>query len=165
MHILLPRKTDCDDRARARDAGKIVHLKGIRVEEMGAWAAVVVEGDDIHHELSGTEAEASAFRMDLTAAIAALEQLPTGATLTIHAANGNLEPGLTGWSRRWRICGWTTLSHQPVKHRDLWERLIDLAETRNILWADSDPSNLYMRRCHYLAREAILRRRIAAPSG
>ena len=85
-------------------------------------------------ELSGGEAETTNNRMELTAAIMALESLDRPSRITIVTDSTYLRDGISGWIHGWKRNGWKTAAKKPVKNADLWQRL-DAAQARHeVLW-------------------------------
>ena len=104
----------------------------------GGWGALLQakEGDTVVKEraLSGGEADTTNNRMELLAAIAALEALERPAGITIVTDSAYVKNGVTGWIHGWKRNGWKTSSNKPVKNEDLWRRL-DTAQARHrVTW-------------------------------
>ncbi|MFN2322080.1 MAG: ribonuclease HI [Trueperaceae bacterium] len=84
---------------------------------------------------SGYEAATTNNRMELTAAVRALEALTEPCEVTIVTDSQYLKKAFTdGWLANWQRNGWRTASKQPVKNRDLWERLLELTGTHRVQW-------------------------------
>ncbi len=108
-------------------------------------------------ELSGGEAQSTNQRMEIMAAIHALEALKRPCRVRIHSDSAYLVNAFRqGWVDRWQQTGWKTRAKTDVENRDLWERLIRLAERHEVEWvkvkghADDELNN----RCDELARAA-----------
>ena len=104
----------------------------------GGWGVLMQakNGDDVvkERELSGGEAETTNNRMELMAAISALEVLERPSSLTIVTDSAYVKNGVTGWIHGWKRNGWRTSNKKPVKNVDLWQRL-DEAQTRHdVTW-------------------------------
>lgn len=85
-------------------------------------------------ELSGGEAQTTNNRMELMAAITALETLERPSTLTIVTDSAYVKNGVTSWIHGWKRNGWRTADRKPVKNADLWQRL-DAAQARHsVTW-------------------------------
>ena len=85
-------------------------------------------------ELQGGEADTTNNRMELLAAINALEALDRPSTLTVVTDSAYLKGGITCWMHGWKKNGWKTSTKKPVKNVDLWQRL-DTAQTRHrVTW-------------------------------
>jgi ribonuclease HI len=104
----------------------------------GGWGALLVAraGDAVLREraLSGGEALTTNNRMELMAAIAALEALRQPSTLTIVTDSAYLRDGVTRWIHGWKANGWRTAARAPVKNEDLWRRLDAAAAGHEIAW-------------------------------
>ncbi len=104
----------------------------------GGWGVVLEawEGDRLAktRELSGAEAEATNNRMELMAAIAALEALNRPSEITIVTDSNYLRHGITEWIRRWKRNGWRTTEKKPVKNAELWQRLDAAAARHKVNW-------------------------------
>jgi ribonuclease HI len=126
----------------------------------GGWAAVLVDGAH-RRELSGYEPATTNNRMELSAAIRALEALPETVAVDLHTDSQYLRTGMAEWLARWKRNGWRTADRKPVKNEDLWRRLDDLAQRHHVRWHwvrghDGHPEN---ERCDALANAAIRARR------
>ncbi len=90
------------------------------------------DGDTLlrERELSGGEAETTNNRMELLAAITALETLARPSQITIVTDSAYVKNGVTGWIHGWKRNGWKTAGRKPVKNIDLWQRL-DTAQARH----------------------------------
>jgi len=126
----------------------------------GGWAAVILDGDH-RRELSGFDAATTNNRMEMSAAIRALEALPDTVAVDLHTDSQYLRNGMSAWLARWKRNGWRTADRKPVKNEDLWRRLDDLAQQREVRWHwvrghDGHPEN---ERCDELANAAIRARR------
>jgi ribonuclease HI len=85
-------------------------------------------------ELSGGAAETTNNRMELMAAIAALEALDRPSKIRIVTDSAYLKDGITGWIHGWKRNGWKTAARKPVKNADLWQRLDDAAARHQVTW-------------------------------
>jgi ribonuclease HI len=105
----------------------------------GGWGAVLVarEGDRVlrERELSGGEPLTTNNRMELMAAIAALEALERPARLTVVTDSNYLRDGVTRWIHGWKANGWRTAAKAAVKNADLWRRLDAAAAPHELDWA------------------------------
>lgn len=104
----------------------------------GGWGALLIakSGDTIlkERELKGGEAETTNNRMELLAAIEALEALERPSALTIVTDSAYVKNGVTGWIHGWKANGWRTASKKPVKNEDLWRRLDDAQARHDVTW-------------------------------
>lgn len=100
----------------------------------GGWGVLLraVEGDVIlkERELSGGEAGTTNNRMELLAAINALEVLERPVTITVVTDSAYVKNGVTSWIHGWKRNGWKTAAKKPVKNAELWQRL-DIAQARH----------------------------------
>ena len=115
-------------------------------------------------ELSGGEARTTNNRMELMAAIRALEALERPSTITISTDSRYLRDGITGWIHGWKRNGWKTSGKKPVKNEDLWRRLDEAAARHRVRWEwlkghAGHPQN---ERADALARDEIRAAREAA---
>ena len=129
----------------------------------GGWAALLRYGEK-ERELVGGEAQTTHNRMELRAAIAALEVLTEGCRVTLHIDSQYVRQGITEWMPGWVRRGWRTAGGDPVKNRDLWERLHAATGRHTIEWKwvkghNGDPDN---ERVDVLARNAAVRFRNGA---
>ncbi len=99
----------------------------------GGWGATLESGEHFR-ELSGAEADTTNNRMELTAVIRALEALKRRAVVTVHTDSEYVRRGITEWLPNWKARDWKTTDRKPVKNRDLWERLDELAAGHDIDW-------------------------------
>ena len=100
----------------------------------GGWAALLKFGSR-EKELSGGEVSTTNNRMELTAAIMALETLKEPCHVTLHTDSEYLKNGITQWLPNWVKRGWKTTSRKPVKNQELWERLDAATKRHEIRWA------------------------------
>jgi len=104
----------------------------------GGWGAVLVARSDSGvvrtRELSGGEALTTNNRMELTAAIEALEALTRPSRLTVVTDSAYLRDGVTRWVHGWKRNGWQTSDRKPVKNEDLWRRLDTAAARHEVSW-------------------------------
>jgi len=131
----------------------------------GGWGAILTFGDH-EKELKGSEAHTTNNRMELMAAIAALEALKRPCTVDLYTDSQYLRGGITGWINSWKRNGWRTADKKPVKNVDLWQRL-DAALARhevNWHWVRGHAGHAMNERADRLAREAIAELRAAGAS-
>lgn len=84
--------------------------------------------------LCGGEADTTNNRMELLAAINALEALERPSTLTVVTDSNYVKGGITGWMFGWKKNGWKTASRKPVKNVDLWQRLDEAQSRHKVVW-------------------------------
>ncbi|MGF1549559.1 MAG: ribonuclease HI [Sphingomonadaceae bacterium] len=99
----------------------------------GGWGAVLRYGSE-ERELSGSEPETTNNRMELMAAIRALEALKRPSSVLLSTDSVYLRDGITKWIHGWQRNGWRTAARKPVKNEDLWRRLIEAARPHRISW-------------------------------
>lgn len=122
----------------------------------GGWGAVLMKGGKLR-EISGGERATTNNRMEMMAAIAALEALKKPSRVRLHSDSAYLVNAfLQGWLRNWQRNGWMTSSKKPVENRDLWERLLALSRTHQIEWikVKGHSDDEWNNRCDELARAA-----------
>lgn len=95
----------------------------------GGWGAVL-RYKGVSKELYGGEAQTTNNRMELMAAIQALEALNRDCKVLVHTDSTYVLKGITEWLPNWKMRGWKTADRKPVKNEDLWRRL-DAAITRH----------------------------------
>jgi ribonuclease HI len=121
----------------------------------GGWAAVL-DYKGRRRELSGGEPATTNNRMEMTAAIVALETLKRPMTVRLHTDSTYVKDGITKWVHDWQARNWKTAAKKPVKNRDLWERLLAAVKRHRVEWFwvrghDGHPEN---ERADALARAA-----------
>ena len=104
----------------------------------GGWGVLMraMKGEEIakERELSGGEPETTNNRMELLAAISALETLTRPSAVTIVTDSAYVKNGMTSWLRGWKANGWKTAAKKPVKNEDLWRRLDDAVSRHQVKW-------------------------------
>ena len=99
----------------------------------GGWGALLRMGRH-EKEMSGGEPATTNNRMELTAAIKALEALIEPCAITLHSDSKYVLDGITKWVHGWQKNGWKNASKQPVRNADLWHELIAAARPHSIEW-------------------------------
>ena len=99
----------------------------------GGWGAVL-QGGGKEKELYGGDALTTNNRMELMAAIQALEALQRPTTVTLYTDSKYLLDGITKWIHGWQRNGWLTSAKKPVKNDDLWRRLTAAMDPHEITW-------------------------------
>ena len=99
----------------------------------GGWGAVLRYGT-IEKDMSGGEALTTNNRMEMMAAVKALQALKKPSHVTLSTDSRYVMDGLTKWLKGWQRNGWKTASKQPVKNADLWRELIAAAAPHRIDW-------------------------------
>jgi ribonuclease HI len=126
----------------------------------GGWGATLAWKGK-RRELSGGENLTTNNRMELMAAIAALETLKRPSRVSLFTDSQYLRKGITEWIDAWRKRGWRTADKQPVKNQDLWERLDAARRTHEVdwHWLKGHAGHADNERCDELARDEIKRLR------
>ena len=111
----------------------------------GGWGALLA-WNGLTKELKGGEAATTNNRMEMTAAIRALESLKRPSTVDLFTDSTYLRDGIMGWLAKWKKNGWKTAAKKPVKNEDLWRRLDEAAAGHEIVWHwvrghDGNPGN------------------------
>ncbi|MDE1566921.1 ribonuclease HI [Aquabacter sediminis] len=122
----------------------------------GGWGAILRAGAH-EKELSGGEGLTTNNRMELLAAISALEALKKPCAVDLHTDSEYLRNGVTKWMFGWKRNGWRTADKKPVKNQDLWERL-DAAIARHEVawhWVKGHAGNELNERADELARAGM----------
>ncbi len=99
----------------------------------GGWGAILQAGGKTK-EMSGGEPLTTNNRMELTAAIMALEALTRPCKIDLHTDSKYVMDGITGWIHGWKARGWKTADKKPVKNDDLWKRLDDARARHEVKW-------------------------------
>ncbi|MFO1507098.1 MAG: ribonuclease HI [Lysobacterales bacterium] len=99
----------------------------------GGWAALLRSGRH-ERQMSGGEPQTTNNRMELMAAISALEVLKRPCSVSLTTDSQYVKRGVEEWLSRWRANGWRTADRKPVKNRDLWERLDSALERHDVRW-------------------------------
>lgn len=122
----------------------------------GGWGAVLKTGDT-EKDISGAESPTTNNRMELMAAIEALNALKKPCQVRLHTDSQYVKNGLTQWINNWKRKGWRTADGKPVANQDLWLALEAAVARHQVEWFwvrghNGDPMN---ERADKLAREAI----------
>jgi ribonuclease HI len=99
----------------------------------GGWGVVMRFGPELR-EIQGGEAQTTNNRMELTAAIKALEALERPAVVDLYTDSQYVKSGITEWLLKWKKNGWRTADRKPVKNIDLWQRLDAAAARHDVYW-------------------------------
>ena len=99
----------------------------------GGYGVILVAGRH-RKELKGGVPDTTNNRMELMAAIAALEALTRPCEVELHTDSQYLRLGVTEWLKGWKLNGWRTSAKKPVKNEDLWRRLDEVAQRHRIDW-------------------------------
>ena len=122
----------------------------------GGWGAILESGAH-RKELSGGEAPSTNNRMELMAAISALEALKGPSRVDLWTDSNYVRDGIMKWIHGWRRNGWKTADKKPVKNAELWQRLDDATKRHEIEWhwLKGHAGHAENERVDELAREAI----------
>lgn len=129
----------------------------------GGWGAILSFGDH-EKELMGGEAHTTNNRMELTAAISALETLKRSCAVDLYTDSEYVKNGITSWITGWKRNGWRTADKKPVKNVDLWKRL-DAALTSHTVhwhWVKGHAGHAMNERADELARTGLMAARAGA---
>lgn len=99
----------------------------------GGWAAILRYGDK-ETFISGAEVETTNNRMELQAAVSALQKLKRPCKVSVTTDSRYLMDGIQEWLPNWKQNGWKTAAKKPVKNDDLWRQLDNLVEGHTITW-------------------------------
>jgi ribonuclease HI len=123
----------------------------------GGWGAILRFGDQ-EKELRGGEAHTTNNRMELTAAISALEALKRACSVDLHTDSEYVKNGITTWIKSWKKNGWRTADKKPVKNVDLWQRLDAALANHQVRWhwVKGHAGHTMNERADQLARDGII---------
>ena len=122
----------------------------------GGWGVLLIAGE-ARRELSGAENLTTNNRMELMAAIRALQAIKKPSPVTIHTDSRYVMDGATKWLPRWQANGWKTADKKPVKNDDLWRELEAAAQRHQVQWrwVKGHSDHVENERADALARRAI----------
>ena len=122
----------------------------------GGWGAILRYNEN-EKELSGGEISTTNNRMELMAAISALEALTKPVQVSLYTDSIYLKDGITKWIHTWKARAWKTASKKPVKNKDLWMRLEAAMEVHQIQWCwiKGHAGHVENEKADRLARDAI----------
>jgi len=123
---------------------------------VGGWAAILRYKDE-ETVIQGSEAETTNNRMELQAAVSALQKLTRPCTVYITTDSRYLMDGIQEWLPNWKRNGWKTSAKKPVKNKDLWIKLDKLVNDHHITWnwVRGHSGHVENERVDRLANEAI----------
>ena len=119
----------------------------------GGWGAIL-RYNGVEKELSGGEAQTTNNRMELTAAIKALEALKESCAVELYSDSKYVVDALEkGWADGWRKRGWVKSDKKPALNPDLWQRLLELLEMHSVSchWVKGHAENQFNNRCDAMA--------------
>ena len=122
----------------------------------GGWG-VLIEIDNENIELSGGDRETTNNRMELMAAIKALEEIDKDYEINLYTDSNYVKDGITSWISNWKKNNWKTASKKDVKNKELWMRLDEAIKDKNIswVWVKGHAGNAGNEQADYLARSAL----------
>jgi ribonuclease HI len=122
----------------------------------GGWGAILRFGE-LEKELNGGERNTTNNRMELMAAISALEALKKPAVVDLTTDSQYVRQGITSWIHGWKRNGWRTADRKPVKNVDLWQRLDAALGQHEVRWhwVKGHAGHAENERADQLAREGI----------
>jgi ribonuclease HI len=100
----------------------------------GGWGALLSYGSHSREICGGERSGTTNNRMELMAAIQALESLTRPSAVRLHTDSSYVRNGVTSWLPNWKRNGWRTAAKQPVKNADLWQRLEVAAARHQVTW-------------------------------
>lgn len=124
----------------------------------GGWGALLMFGD-VKREISGFSPATTNNRMELMAAIKALEALKEPCNVDLYSDSSYLVNAINQqWLKKWTTNNWRTSSKKPVENIDLWKKILDLIRLHNVTFhkVKGHSDNEFNNRCDFLARQAIL---------
>lgn len=99
----------------------------------GGWGAILQFGDK-EKEISGGEKNTTNNRMELMAAISALNTLKRSCPVKVYTDSSYVKDGITKWIHGWKKNGWKTAARKPVKNAELWQQLLDALASHEVEW-------------------------------
>ena len=122
----------------------------------GGWGAILIAGEH-RKELQGGEAASTNNRMELTAAIAALQALKRPSHVDLHTDSEYVRNGITSWIHGWKKRGWKTADRRPVKNVELWQKLDEARNRHDVTWhwVRGHTGDVENERADELAREGM----------
>ena len=122
----------------------------------GGWG-VLIEIDNENIELSGGDRETTNNRMELMAAIKALEEIDKDYEITLYTDSNYVKDRITSWISNWKKNNWKTANKKDVKNKELWMRLDEAIKDKNIswVWVKGHAGNAGNEQADYLARSAL----------
>ena len=123
----------------------------------GGWAVILRFGDQ-KKELWGSEPETTNNRMEMTAVIEGLSSLKEPCRILVEIDSEYVKNGIAKWMDAWKRRGWRTASKQPVKNKDLWQKLDEAVSRHQVRWewVKGHAGHADNNRCDELARQAAI---------
>lgn len=122
----------------------------------GGWGAILMWGEH-RKELSGGESVTTNNRMELMAAISALEAIKRSSKVELHTDSNYVKNGITQWIHGWKRNGWKTADKKAVKNAELWQRLEEARKRHDVdwHWVKGHAGHEHNERADELAREGM----------
>jgi ribonuclease HI len=122
----------------------------------GGWGALLRFGEH-EKEICGGEAQTTNNRMEMLAAIKALDSLKRPCTVRLHTDSKYLQQGVNQWLAKWKRNGWKAAGNKPVKNQDLWQQIDPLLSRHDItfIWVKGHAGHAENERADELARRGI----------
>tara|TARA_Y200000002_G_C22554341_1_gene609631 strand:- start:248 stop:670 length:423 start_codon:yes stop_codon:yes gene_type:complete len=99
----------------------------------GGWAAIILEGNN-QSSISGSVNKTTNNRMELMAAIMALQKIKRKSEVTIFTDSRYVKDGITDWIKKWKLNNWKNSNKKPVKNKDLWMKLDSFCQEHSVSW-------------------------------
>ena len=99
----------------------------------GGWAAIILEGNN-QSNISGSVNKTTNNRMELMAAIMALQKIKRKSEVTIFTDSRYVKDGITEWIKKWKLNNWKNSNKKPVKNKDLWMKLDSFCQEHSVSW-------------------------------
>ena len=100
----------------------------------GGWGAVIFDNENKQKNISGREENTTNNRMELLAAIMALQEVNTNSEITIYTDSSYVKNGITSWIHNWKKNNWRNSKKQPVKNIELWQELDHISKQHKVNW-------------------------------
>ncbi|MBU2514438.1 ribonuclease HI [bacterium] len=125
----------------------------------GGWGTIIIVDGNIQ-ELSGRSQRTTNNIMEMTGALEGIKRTPEGSSIILTSDSQYLVKGMTQWLKNWKKKGWKKADGNEVLNRDLWMKLDQESQKRNIqwIWIKGHAGHPENERCDELARKAITRR-------
>ena len=123
----------------------------------GGWAFIIKYGSGKIKEISGSEKYTTNNKMELTAAIKAVQYFKKKIIINIYTDSKYLKDGITIWIKKWKLNGWKTSNKKNVKNSDLWKLLEEKIQDHEIrwMWVKGHDENIFNEKADMLAKKAI----------
>ena len=123
----------------------------------GGWAFIIKYGSGKIKEISGSEKYTTNNKMELTAAIKAVQYFKKKIIINIYTDSKYLKDGITIWIKKWKLNGWKTSNKKKVKNSDLWKVLEEGIKDHEIhwVWVKGHDENIFNEKADMLAKKAI----------